>query len=279
LRRLLIRPGGIGDFVLSLPALRCLSAEHTEVWVASQNLPLARFADRARSIASTGLDWLGLPDREPPGRLVERLREFDAIVSWYGTNRPEFRDAVRALRLPFQFLPALPEESAGVHATDFYMTQARNISDREAGTVPSIDCPRRDEGFAVIHPFSGSPKKNWPLERFRELGGQLSGRVPVRWCAGPEENLEGANRFNDLYELACWLARATVYIGNDSGITHLAAAAGTPVVALFGPTDPAVWAPRGPRVRMVATRAPGQPMANLSLDEVAAATLATLPTA
>jgi ADP-heptose:LPS heptosyltransferase len=43
-----------------------------------------------------------------------------------------------------------------------------------------------------------------------------------------------------------------VYIGNDSGISHLAAAAGAPVVALFGPTDPAVWAPRGPRVRILA---------------------------
>ncbi len=47
-----------------------------------------------------------------------------------------------------------------------------------------------------------------------------------------------------------WLARASLYIGNDSGITHLAAAVGTPVLAMFGPTDPAVWAPRGPNVRV-----------------------------
>jgi ADP-heptose:LPS heptosyltransferase len=52
--------------------------------------------------------------------------------------------------------------------------------------------------------------------------------------------------------LAGWLRSARVYIGNDSGITHLAAAAGAPVVAIFGPTDPAVWAPRGDRVRLVA---------------------------
>jgi ADP-heptose:LPS heptosyltransferase len=56
----------------------------------------------------------------------------------------------------------------------------------------------------------------------------------------------------DLYELACWIRSARVYVGNDSGITHLAAAAGAPVVAIFGPTDPAVWAPRGDRVRVIA---------------------------
>jgi len=76
--------------------------------------------------------------------------------------------------------------------------------------------------------------------------------MPVRWSAGPEENLEGAVRIANLYELAGWLRSARVYIGNDSGITHLAAAAGAPVVAIFGPTDPAVWAPRGDRVQLVA---------------------------
>ena len=88
----------------------------------------------------------------------------------------------------------------------------------------------------MIHPFSGSSRKNWPLERFRELSQRLA--WPVQWSAGPQEQLDGAVRFENLYELACWLATARVYIGNDSGITHLAAAAGVPVVAIFGPTDP-----------------------------------------
>ena len=82
-----------------------------------------------------------------------------------------------------------------------------------------------------------------------ELAGQLG--LPVRWSAGPQEAMEDAVRFENLYHLACWLACARVYIGNDSGITHLAAAVGTPVVAIFGPTDAAVWAPRGERVSVV----------------------------
>ena len=249
LRQLLIRPGAIGDLIVSLPALECLRAEYCEVWVNSPNVPLVRFADRVRALASTGLDWLGVA--EPPASLVETLRSFDSIVSWYGANRPDFRDAVQKLRLPFTFLSALPPEGASTHAADFYLAQARTLTHCESEGIPRIDCPMVRENFAVLHPFSGSPRKDWPIEKFRALARQLERLMPVCWCAGPEDPpLEGVMRIDDLYELACWLARARLYVGNDSGITHLAAAVGTPVLAIFGPTDPAVWAPRGPNVRI-----------------------------
>ena len=70
----------------------------------------------------------------------------------------------------------------------------------------------------------------------------------MEWCAGPEEPLPDANRFDNLLELAAWLKGARLYIGNDSGISHLAAATGMPTFVLFGPTDPAIWAPRGANV-------------------------------
>src|ERR1035438_8386563 len=119
MRRLLIRPGAIGDFILSLPALECLRCEYLEVWSAKPVVPLVRFADGARSISSTGLDLLSIT--EPPARLIDELRSFDSIVSWYGANRPEFREAVAALGLPFTFLPALPRKDSTKHATDFYL--------------------------------------------------------------------------------------------------------------------------------------------------------------
>lgn len=249
MRRLVIRPGAIGDFILSLPALECLKAEALEVWAATPSLPLVRFADRVRSIASTGLDLLGLT--EPPQRLVEELHGFDSIVSWYGANRQEFRDAARNLELPVTFFQALPGEDSLAHAADFYVAQVRSLTRCDNDGIPRIRCEVNREDFAVIHPFSGSPKKNWPLSRFRELACQLEQSLPVRWCAGPEDPpLDGAVRIDDLYELGCWLAKARLYVGNDSGITHLAAAVGTPVLALFGPTDPRVWGPRGPNVRV-----------------------------
>jgi heptosyltransferase-3 len=244
MRRLLIRPGAIGDVIVSLPALECLRAEYLEVWVREQNVPLIRFADAVRSIGATGLDLLGLPGITPSPALLERLRSFDSIISWYGAGRPEFRDAVAKLELPFEFLPALPA-SAACHAVDFYLQQAGK-DEAYPPLAPRIDCPAEREDFAVIHPFASSPAKRWPMSKFREVASAL--KIPVRWCAGDNEELPEAVRIDNLYELGCWLARARVYIGNDSGISHLAAAVGTPAIVLFGPTDPAIWAPRGSKV-------------------------------
>jgi hypothetical protein len=257
-KRLVIRPGAIGDLILSLPALESLRTAYTEVWVSGPNVPLVRFADRVRSIAATGLNWLGVID--PPAYLLDELRSFDSIVSWYGANRPEFRELTESLGLQFTFHQALPVGSGllpssrprgrlapAQHATDFYLEQLG----LPPGAVPRIPCDVSRERFAVIHPFSGSARKNWPLERFRALARGLERTMPVCWCVGREDPpLDGAVHIDDLYDLACWLARASLYIGNDCGVTHLAAAVGTPVLALFGPTDPAVWGPRNKHVRI-----------------------------
>lgn len=237
LRRLLIRPGAIGDVILSLPELEAARADYTEIWSPRATLPLIRFADRTRAIADTGIELVGVVE----GARVDALQSFDSIYSWYGTNRPEFREAVRDL--PFTFFPALP------------------ITTRQTPRIPVPPAPVED--FAVIHPFSGSAKKNWALKNFRAVARRLE--MPVRWSAGPEEEFAGATRFDDLYQLACWIARARVYIGNDSGITHLAAAAGVPVIAIFLSSDPAVWAPRGSRVAV---------LCNPSIEEVVAAACA-----
>jgi heptosyltransferase III len=241
-QRLIIRPGALGDFVLSLPAMEFLRASYTEVWTRSAHLPLVQFADRTRAIASTGLDLAGVT--EPPAELWDALRGFDSIVSWYGANRPEFREAVRDF--PFTFHTALPPDT-GMHAADVYLSQVGGIP----GGFPRSHCdvPRQD--FVVIHPFSGSRRKNWPLENFRTLATQLEQDCPVHWCRGPEDPpLPGAVEIDDLHQLARWFAQARLFIGNDSGVTHLAAAVGTPVLAFFGPTDSAVWAPRGPNVKI-----------------------------
>lgn len=258
MRRLLIRPGAIGDCILSLPALECLRSDYTEVWVRSEVAPLVLFADCVRSIASTGLDRMGLDGVDPPPELVALLRSFDSIVSWYGSNREEFRAQMGQLGVPIQFFDALPPAGEKIHAADFFLTQAGC----SGVAIPRIPCrPAPPGDFAVIHPFSGSARKNWPLERYRELASQIA--IPVRWCAGPEEQLDEAVRIDNLHELASWLSTSRFYIGNDSGITHLAAVVGVPVLAIFGPTDPAVWAPRGDRVRVVSGN-----LEDISVDQV-----------
>lgn len=200
--------------------MEALRTEYTEVWISRPVASLVQFADRVRAIADTGLDLAGLPGMPIP----EGLGSFDQIHSWYGTGREDFRAAVA--HLPFTFHPALPSGPPVA--------------------VPRIALPGPRHGTIVIHPFSGSAKKNWPLGDFRELARRLGGAA---WTCGPEETLEGAVRFGDLAELGKWLAGARLYIGNDSGITHLAAAVGTPALALFGPSDPAIWCPAGEHVR------------------------------
>jgi ADP-heptose:LPS heptosyltransferase len=246
-RRLLIRPGAIGDFIVSLPALESLTqpGQYTEVWCASPNVPLARFADQARSIASTGLDRLGITHADD---VIERLRSFDDIISWYGENRPEFREFVAHAGLPFRFLRALPDGKC--HAVDFYNAQARELGANPQGN-PHIACPDTPRTFAAIHPSASSQAKRAPMEVFQAAAAKLELTMPVHWLCGPEEELPGAIHIPDLYELARWLRGASIFVGNDSGISHLAAAVGTPVVAFFQASDPKVWAPRGTAVDVI----------------------------
>lgn len=246
LTRLLIRTGAIGDFILSLPALESLRADYTEVWCAGQNVPLARFADSAQSIVASGLDRLGLL---PADDVIDRLRRFDSIISWYGTNRPEFRQLTEDLHLPFQFLSALPTGPG--HAADFYNEQARQLGAKPISRFPEIKCPPAERTFAVIHPFASSLAKRAPMAVFESAASKLSETMPVHWLCGPEEELPDAIRIPDLYELACWLRQARIFVGNDSGISHLAAAVGTPVQAFFRTTDPKIWSPRGPSVNII----------------------------
>lgn len=136
------------------------------------------------------------------------------------------------------------------------------------------------EAFACVHPGSGSPGKCWPAARFASLVRAIAPRQ--RWllvegpaderAATPLREEPGAvlARGLPLRVLGALLAHAGLFVGNDSGVSHLAAAYGAPALALFGPTDPGVWSPRGPRARCL--RAPGGNLERLAVEVVAAAT-------
>jgi hypothetical protein len=131
--------------------------------------------------------------------------------------------------------------------------------------LPSPDLPDLWEGKAgiILHPGSGSPSKVWP--RFAELAATMPG---ARILLGPcESSLNVSNPALSglsLLEVAEELRHCRLFVGNDSGITHIAAYWGTPTVALFGPTDPAVWGPVGRRVQVVHKPA----LADISLNDV-----------
>jgi ADP-heptose:LPS heptosyltransferase len=124
-----------------------------------------------------------------------------------------------------------------------------------------------DDRILAMAPGSGGLAKNWPLPRYYAVARALAWEAGLKvvWLAGPAEApllpyIQGLAAAQEqvvwvnepLERLAHLLARTQVYLGGDSGITHLAAAAGARrVVALFGPTDPRVWAPWGEQVSVL----------------------------
>jgi heptosyltransferase-3 len=142
-------------------------------------------------------------------------------------------------------------------------------------------------GIVALHSGSGGVSKRWPPERFAELVSSIRqmGFSPLL-LEGPQdtevtsiiaERAEGTlpiARNLTAGTLAALLRRCTAYVGNDSGVTHLAGMLGVRTLALFGPTDPALWAPLGPHVRI--TQAKDGRMESLSTLEVQEALAALL---
>jgi heptosyltransferase-2 len=133
----------------------------------------------------------------------------------------------------------------------------------------------------ALHPGSSSAAKNWPVEKWRQLAGQLLAVNPEMELAiiGGEADAAAVSALRGLAasrivlwenlplpELARRLAGARLYLGHDTGISHLAAAAGVPSLLLFGPSDPGVWAPPHEHVRVL--RAPEGNLPNLPVATV-----------
>jgi heptosyltransferase-2 len=219
--------------------------------------------------------------------LRERFLSFDAAVAY--TRSPDLaRSLAAAIPRVAVHDPsppagaghaarwlARPLASLGVACVDDDPPVFRATSaEREEAAVLRRDLPER---FLAVHPGSGGAAKSWPPDRFVRLVHAL-GRERFLLVEGPADALAAealrtpaavTARGLPPRVLGALLADAAAFVGNDSGVSHLAAAWGAPTVALFGPTDPAVWAPSGPRVKVV--RAPGDRMDGIAVETVAAA--------
>jgi len=132
----------------------------------------------------------------------------------------------------------------------------------------------------AMHPGAGKVHNRWPVEKFAELANALHRQFDVRLVLtwGPHENALGVNLCRRLSfdpivlhelsirQLAALLAHANIFICNDTGVMHLAAAVGTPLVAIFGPTDPNEWKPSGKK--FVAVRGEKHSCENVSVQQV-----------
>jgi heptosyltransferase III len=280
---IIIHTGGLGDFLQIFPVLAALRSR-----CPASRVTLVGHPERAALALAGGL--------------VDEVLDFETC-GLHRLFAPDAREAdvpagLRRARTILNFIPA-PELSANlarltsawtIDAVSFpapgacrhaaaqfvYDQVAEPLGLPPRAALPELrlppDCPARTALAArfpeaaralAIHPGSGSPTKNWPLERFVEVSRLQAARgAPTLWLLGPAEleqpafaplaRADQALALAPLGDVAALLSLVRGYLGNDSGVTHLAAALGRPTVALFGPTDRAVWAPRGPHVRVIA---------------------------
>ncbi len=255
---LVVHTGGIGDFLLACPALAQLRDEAGPLTLAGQPDRLALGVAGGIAQAARHLDALDFHSvfTARSARFDEAMARFTGAVVWMRDGEGRIAQALREAGVAdVRVFPGLPPEDWTSHATSYY---AQCL---DYGPLPPwrLRVPaERPAPDVVLHPGSGGRQKNWPIEHFAAVARAL-GRAgwQVAWLVGPaEEGLRlPAGRTlcyrESLVEVAQLLTGARLYLGNDSGITHLAAAVACPVVAVFGPTDPAVWAPRGEHVHVL----------------------------
>lgn len=308
-RTVVLHPGALGDVLLSIPALRALRAHAPadELVLAAQPrigglLASLAIVDRHVAFDTLGLDTL-FADDVPPERL-RALVTGARVVSWFGSQDAGFTRRLRALAPQTVVGSTVPSKGTTAWQTlvasvgSLVSIAASEDAWREAIAVPQpiVGDGRRalaDAGWngarplVILHPGAGGAAKRWAVEGFAEavegLLGSLGAAVVIH--DGPaDHDAVAALRAHlrvptlelvepPLEALAGAIPHAALWLGNDSGVSHLAAAVGAPTLALFTAANLA-WRPwaRHARVRVVSPGAPSR----LDVDAVIAEATALL---
>ena len=290
-RILVIRGGAIGDFILTLPAIKLLRdafpSAHLEILGYKHIVALAEmsgFADAARSIEYGPLSSFFNRDGALASELVEYFGGFQQVVSYLFDPDGIFANNLRHAGVQ-NLITGSPKITGDEHAARQLARPLESLAlylDDPAARIVPNERRNIDSELIAIHPGSGSENKSWPVERFAALSQSLLQRNEKRrllLVAGeadearlaylrrvlPNEKVRIAENL-PLPALANLLQNCACFVGHDSGISHLAAAVGTPSLLLFGPTDPAIWAPQNQQVHVL--RSPGLSMEGIQLSDV-----------
>ncbi|MGD8963583.1 MAG: glycosyltransferase family 9 protein [Desulfobacterales bacterium] len=273
-RLLIIHQGALGDVVLTFASIIVLRKQLGRIDIFCQG-QIGKLAAK-----------LGLIDTAYPleaalfatlfsGRadaiIKDVIRSYTKIVVF--SFSVELENAINEITdSPCVRIPPRPPIRDRIHVAEYLLQNLINggliktaeaheaLSFRQRKQIPAVD-QSIENSKIIIHPGSGSVRKRWPLDRFLKLAEVLGrrGLRPQFVCGPAEWDLQAeiknqnrqVNHFSQLTDLADWMKTAGGYIGNDSGISHLAAFLGLPCVVIFGPTDPQRWTPPGPRVEVV----------------------------
>jgi hypothetical protein len=248
-------------------------------------------------VAAAALDFDTLPMHEvftdtPLGEcsLPDRLGTHERLISCFaeGDRGAELRLAAACGAGDAAFLPTRPPEGFDGHLLDLWgdLLGMPDLQDTARSGTWDVPDSWRDAASGalralgveapcvLVHPGSGGEEKCWAVENFLTLADELDNVVfvvgPVEMDRWPAERMEQLRAVApvwvcpELTSLAGAAAKASAFVGNDSGVAHLAAAVGAPTVAIFGPTNPTHFAPVGPSVRVVA----GESLADVTVGQV-----------
>jgi len=293
-RILVIRGGALGDFILTLPALSALKAQFPKARLEVLGYPhIARLslagqvAHAIHPIEARSLARFFARGATLDPASASFFAGFAVIVSYLYDPDRIFQDNV-AVCSKAQFIagPHRPDERGTLHAAETFLTPLERLAIFDANSVPRLepdpDIPGPGRWIAA-HPGSGSESKNWPERRWAELletllahfdrrillvGGEAEGDRLERLAQRLPSDRVRLARSLPLDALASLLRACELFVGHDSGITHLAAAVGLPCIALWGPSNPNVWRPRGDHIVLVQDEAGLPGLATASVWEI-----------
>jgi ADP-heptose:LPS heptosyltransferase len=287
---LIVHQGAIGDFILSLPAIEAIHSRYPEARFSFFGRPATLEIIFSRSYFAEIIDnaesrWASLYHSNPRiqpaafGSLpqVDRVFAFGSVSS-----RLLVDNLASLLGTSSHRIDPFPDPSLGFSVSDYQCRQLLELGIPAVPVPPAIIAPCKQDTLeirrfvreqvktgkrlVIVHPGSGGKKKIWSPAGWLDIIERLScyhnsqvvllqgpadtdiiGKLRARMEKAPFIVLKNWN----LGKLAALMRHAALYLGNDSGITHLAAACDTPTIALYGPTDPHIWGPRGSQVKIV----------------------------
>lgn len=287
---IIIHQGALGDFLLALPAIEGLHRLYPETLfdflTRTENVGIIKgrpYLGRVIPQHSTVLTPLYQDNLWQVTEIPPLLADADATFIFGQDSSRVLAERLSVLGLEsVHWIRSFPSSRTRQPVTSFIVDQFHHLGWPIENRLVSITPTQRERSAArellgqmglnlrpvLIHPGSGGRLKVWPLQNWSSLIHWIAEEhdLPMVMTLGPADGF--LSEFADYVKglgipvltnlslelMAALLFESAFYIGNDSGISHLAAGVGLPGLIFFGPTDPAVWAPSGPGIHILQDR-------------------------
>jgi heptosyltransferase-3 len=284
---LIFHDGALGDVLLSLPCIKKIREESVFVHGVGRFdvysfLKEMKYVDRVSS--SDSVMFTSLYNDNIDEKTGRFLSEFDQSFVFTVKDISRITENIGKIILSTNKIITVPPDGVRMHVSEFRFKQIsgkEKIKDhlpmlkvpymykkKAKELLDSSGYPHGRRLLFALHPGSGSIKKNWPLEKYFDLVKKIKDKYNPFFIffSGPAEDNQIKDTINsfllgkdgmihisdhELTLVSALLQICDVYIGNDSGITHLASSLGCNTIAIFRVTDPFLWGPVNNKVKVI----------------------------